>query len=235
MNRLAEFRQHMEAAGHQELSDTLVLTTEPRFAAQQVTLFLPQGQELVRNLTLTVDPGENLLIQGPNGAGKSTLLRLFAGLWPFASGHLTTPAKEDMLFVPQKSYLPIGTLRSALIYPSADSDEGHASEQLLTELLRKVGLPSLTNRLNQEADWSQILSMGEQQKLAFARILYHRPQWLILDEATSAVDEQTEQLLYGLLASELPGTTLISVGHRQSLEKYHQHRLELDSQASSFI
>jgi putative ATP-binding cassette transporter len=191
---------------------------------QGLDLHLPNGTALVDALDLHVHPGEWLLVSGPSGIGKSTLLRALAGLWPFGTGRVMLPAGQASLFLPQRPYLPLGNLRDALLYPAADPA---TPPQRLADLLEQVGLPALASHLDAVEPWAQILSLGEQQRLAFARALLQRPAYLFLDEATSALDEPAERQLYRLLAEALPGTAVISVGHRRSLRELHGRRLEL--------
>lgn len=161
---------------------------------------------------------------GASGCGKSTLLRMLAGIWPFGKGKVTIPQGDKVLFLPQKPYLPLGSLRRALYYPLSAS----GSEEQMAEVLRKVGLSHFIEKLDDIDDWSRILSLGEQQRLAFARVLLVKPQWLFLDEATSALDEPREQEMYELLGRELPHTGIISVGHRSTLLAQHGQELRLD-------
>ncbi len=182
----------------------------------------PDGAPLLRGLALRLAPGDALLVQGASGAGKTTLLRALAGLWPFASGRLSAPGADDALFLPQRPYLPLGTLRAALAYP-----EANAEDDRLREVLQQVQLGPLMRRLDEEADWSQVLSLGEQQRLAFARVLLKRPRLVFLDEASSALDEGMEHALYSLLRRELPDAMLVSVGHRGTLRALHTLRLQL--------
>ncbi len=187
-----------------------------------LALALPAtGAALVR-ADLTVAPGERVLIAGPSGSGKSTLLRAIAGIWPFGTGRVRLPAHGTSMVLPQKPYLPIGTLRAAVTYPAPpeafDADTVRAA-------LDAVGMAPFADRLEEEDHWAQRLSGGEQQRVAIARALLHKPDWLYLDEATSACDPATEERLYGLLRDRLPATTLVSVGHRASLTAFHDRRL----------
>ena len=154
--------------------------------------------------------------------GKSTLLRAIAGIWPFGSGEIRVPSNAHVLFLPQKPYLPIGTLREAVSYPMPD---GGVGDTALRKALEAVGLPELADRLDEPGRWALQLSPGEQQRIGFARALVQRPDWLFLDEATSAVDEATEARLYRLVRDRLPGTTLFSVGHRSTLRPFHDRQL----------
>jgi putative ATP-binding cassette transporter len=192
-----------------------------------LTLMTPDAERvLIQNLSLTVKPGENLLIVGESGSGKSSLLRAVAGLWYAGSGIIRRPAPQDMLFLPQQPYMVLGSLRSQLLYPNMDLP---ASDNELLHALEKVNLPNLAHRvggLDAELDWPKLLSVGEQQRLAFARLLLTKPRFAILDEATSALDIANETSLYKQLLDTQ--TTVISVGHRTTILKFHAQVLELD-------
>ena len=190
-----------------------------------VTIRRPDGDVLLRDLNLRLRPGQTLLIKGPSGSGKTTLLRALAGLWPYAHGQVRRPQGASALFLSQRPYLPLGDLRSALAYPGQAQPQDDAR---LVDALRQVNLGHLSQRLDEVADWSRILSIGEQQRVAFARVLFNRPAIVFLDEATSATDEGLEYMLYSLLRSALPDCMLVSVGHRSTLDPFHTHRLYLD-------
>jgi len=200
----------------------VALTANASPTERQRCLVLPGGRPLMENVSFAIRPGDTALISGPSGAGKSTLFRAIAGIWPFGRGDVNLPPAGRVLFLPQKPYLPIGTLREVVSYPTPPAGVADAE---LAEALTAVGLPELTARLGESAHWAQALSPGEQQRIAFARALVQKPDWLFLDEATSAVDEQTEATLYGLLRQRLPGTTVVSVGHRSTLRAFHARRL----------
>jgi putative ATP-binding cassette transporter len=187
-----------------------------------VDLQLPGGRPLVEGVSLDIRPGDTALISGPTGAGKSTLFRAIAGIWPFGRGKIRLPRDGRILFLPQKPYLPIGTLREVVSYPTPITGIDDAA---IRNALQAVGLPQLTAHLDERANWALSLSPGEQQCIAFARALVQKPDWLFLDEATSAVDEETEVRLYSLVRERLPGTTLVSVGHRSTLRAFHARRL----------
>jgi len=190
-----------------------------------VTVRRPDGHALLQGLNLRLRPGQTLLIKGPSGSGKTTLLRALAGLWPYAQGHVRRPEGTAALFLSQRPYLPLGDLRSAVAYPGQALPQDDAR---LADALRLVNLGHLSQRLDEVADWSRILSIGEQQRVAFARVLFNHPAIVFLDEATSATDEGLEHMLYGLLRSALPDCMLVSVGHRSTLDPFHTHRLHLD-------
>jgi putative ATP-binding cassette transporter len=186
----------------------------------------PDGRSLLGGLALRLTPGEALLIQGASGSGKTTLLRSLAGLWPHARGRVRAPMGPDALFLPQRPYLPLGTLRAALAYPEPQADDAR-----LRQVLDQVQLGHLSGRLDDEADWSHTLSIGEQQRLAFARVLLKRPRLVYLDEASSAMDEGLEHAMYDLLRRELPEAIVVSVGHRSTLQPFHTQRLQLTGDA----
>lgn len=190
-----------------------------------VTVRRPDGGVLLHTLNLRLRPGQTLLIKGPSGSGKTTLLRALAGLWPYAQGYVRRPEGASALFLSQRPYLPLGDLRSAVAYPGVALPQDDAR---LADALRQVNLGHLSARLDEVADWSRILSIGEQQRVAFARVLFNRPAIVFLDEATSATDEGLEHMLYSLLRSALPDCMLVSVGHRSTLDPFHTHRLDLD-------
>jgi putative ATP-binding cassette transporter len=189
-----------------------------------VALSLPSGQPLISTSNATIKAGESLLICGPSGSGKSTLFRAIAGIWPFGKGRMRLPAGFRVLFLPQRPYLPIGTIRDVVSYPASPAE---FSDEQINEVLSAIGLPQLVNRIDDHQHWSLQLSPGEQQRIAFARAMLQKPAWLFLDEATSALDEAAEEKLYRLLKERLVGTTIISIGHRPALFAFHTRRLEL--------
>lgn len=185
----------------------------------------PDGQPLLRGLQLQLRPGQALLIRGPSGSGKTTLLRSIAGLWPHAEGTVGRPGGHQALFLSQRPYLPLGDLRTAIAYPGEATLQ---DDERLRQALTQVSLAHLTDKLDIQQDWSRILSIGEQQRLAFARVLFNRPAILFLDESTSAMDEGLEHALYTLLREEMRSTMLVSVGHRSTLAGFHTDWLEMD-------
>ena len=184
----------------------------------------PCGAPLVRRADAVVRPGERVLIQGESGTGKSTLFRAIAGAWPWASGSIRMPGRDSAMFMPQRPYLPLGTLGAALAYPAAP---GAFTDAEMGTALARCGLARLAERLGEEARWDRILSLGEQQRLAFARALLHRPRWIFLDEATAALDEANQDAMMRLLQDELPASAVVSIGHRPGLDRYHGRVLTL--------
>jgi len=189
-----------------------------------LTLSLPDGRSIVSVDGLDLRKGESALLTGPSGSGKSTLLRAIAGIWPFGQGRIGVPEGATVMLLPQRPYLPLGTLRGAVTYPGV---AGTYSDAAIREALAAARLPELVDRLDHEDAWSARLSGGEQQRLAIARALLAKPDWLFLDEATSALDEFTEAALYKMLAERLPGTTIVSIGHRSTLLAMHARHLEM--------
>jgi len=227
VDRLLTFRSAAEGArdvgeGHKTIERQEEAGAS--LAIENLSLALPNGQSLFKGLSLNFAPGESVLLTGPNGSGKSTLLRTLAGLWPFGSGRVALPQGGNLMFLPQRPYLPIDTLKAAVAYPAHD---GEFSDNAVIEVLTLVGLGEFVARLDENQHWGNVLSGGEQQRLSIARALLHRPRWLFLDEATSAIDEDGEAALYRLLHQRLPGTAIISIGHRGSLVALHGRHLNL--------
>ena len=197
-------------------------------AVQHFQVQLPNGNLLIEQANLSLAPGERVLIMGASGAGKSTLLRALAGLWPFGSGLVRLPPGGDSLFLPQRPYLPLGSLRDALTYPAPVV---RVDDEQLRAVLAQVGLSALGSVLDAVEPWSMVLSLGEQQRLALARVLLQRPSLVFLDEATSALDEAAEAQLYRLLIEECPNLAMVSIGHRPSLRAFHRRILRLENRA----
>ena len=185
---------------------------------------LPDGQPLLTDLDLDLAAGEALVVKGPSGSGKTTLLRSLAGLWPYVEGTISRPEPDRLLFCAQQPYLPLGTLRAALAYPSSAES---LSDDEARDILRAVQLGYVADRLDVEADWTRTLSPGEQQRLAFGRILLARPLVAFLDETTSALDEGMEHAIYELVRERLPECTIVSVGHGSTLDSLHTNELTL--------
>jgi putative ATP-binding cassette transporter len=225
VQRLAGFREKMnEIAAEQRAPQPIeIVRGGTGVEVESLDLNLPDGRPLRRNIALAATPDKPLLMTGASGAGKSTLLRAIAGLWPFGRGRIRV-ADGRALFLPQRPYLPLGTLADALVYPRAAAELSRAS---LGEALRAVGLAQLVDRLDEDGNWAQRLSIGEQQRLAFARVLLARPEIVFLDEATSALDEAAETALYRLLREAAWQPTIVSVGHHGALRRFHDTVVDL--------
>lgn len=230
--RLLSFDKHIAAIEKEteEKSGSLVREETPdRLRLTDVTISVPamdenkRTREIISSASCTIKSGEHVILKGPSGSGKSTLLRTLAGFWPYVKGHISMPAPSEMMFIPQKPYIPMGTSAEAASYPLETADK-----EILSLLLVECGLSHLMEKPDTEADWSHILSLGEQQKLAFVRVFLRKPKWVFLDEATSAMDEETEEKMYRLLTA-LPGTTVISIGHRSTLDKWHDRVLRIEN------
>ena len=226
LDRLTGFHYSVEAAQKQSKTDITDHPTDVIF--QHLSVKSPMGKILIKDLNLTLTQGNSLLIQGQSGVGKTTLLRTIAGLWSYAEGKIFCP-QHNTLFLSQRPYLPQGNLLTALYYPDTTENVDLAK---ITQVLEQVQLAHLQDRLEQEQDWSRILSLGEQQRLAFARLLLHKPKVAFLDEASASLDEGMEHAMYRLIREELPNTTIISVGHRSTLVPLHQQQLELHTNGS---
>jgi putative ATP-binding cassette transporter len=224
IRRLGTFTQHMEKAGAMAYGVKHEPAGQGELSLSRLDVALPDGRRLVRDCTLTLPAGSRVLVTGRSGCGKSTLLRTLAGIWPYGVGHVEMKEGARVLFLPQRPYLPLGSLRGALIYPATAA----AKDIRIDVALQKVGLSYLVPKLDTTDDWSRILSLGEQQRLAFARVLLVRPDWVFLDEATSALDEPREKEMYELLRRELPGLSIVSVGHRSTLFALHDEELHLE-------
>jgi vitamin B12/bleomycin/antimicrobial peptide transport system ATP-binding/permease protein len=233
--RLDGFEASIAGAARLAGAPDSIKVTSPSTANEidlkQLLVRLPNGTPLVSATNFNLRAGERTLVTGPSGAGKSTLFRAIAGIWPFGTGAIAIPAKASLMMLPQRPYLPIGSLQAAIVYPA---DAGAYSSDQVRETLIAVGLPALASRIGEEAHWNRMLSLGEQQRLGLARALLHAPQYLFLDEATASLDEASEAALYRLLEERLPATTVISIGHRSTLEAFHQRHIVLTRDGDRF-
>lgn len=196
---------------------------EEGIVLENFSAWLPDNTMLVRDFSLHISPGNHTLIYGPSGAGKSTLFQAINGLWPYCSGTLILPKEESIMFLPQKPYMPITSLRQVLLYPGNSKEY---SDSTIREVMQECNLAHLVNKLDDKCHWGQQLSLGEQQCIAIVRAIFQQPQWLFLDEATSALDQVTEMKLYGALTKKLPHTTLICIAHKQNLVGFYQQKLD---------
>ncbi len=214
-----ERAQALDAAG-----PARVATSASEVDLDDIDLTLPDGRRVLENKHLALAAHESVVLTGPSGSGKSTLFRAVGGIWPFGEGQIRMPAGARVMVMPPKPYIPISTLRAAVTYPAVP---GTYSDDDIRDALTAAHLRALTGELDQEEVWSQRLSSGEQQRLALARAVLFRPDWLFLDEATSAVDEKLEAELYAMLAQRLPETTLVSIGHRSAVATLHRRHIEM--------
>lgn len=233
VNRLREFKRVMHQPHLKESVSpatehggiNLHYVDESQLVTRGLTLALPNGETLAHVRDVAIKPASRWLVRGPSGSGKSTLLRALAGLWPFGSGSIDAPVGARMMFIPQQSYLPIGTLKAALAYP-ATSDT--FSDDDCREALRLCRLEDYVDRLHESAHWTRVLSPGEQQRLAAARVLLHKPDYVFLDEATSALDTENEAHVYRVMNERLPNAAIVSVAHRESLAQFHDETLIIE-------
>lgn len=227
LDRLTGFIDANDQA--RDLPQITIVENRDKLIVEHLNVNRPDGTPLTTDLNVSLAAGDSLLIKGPSGSGKTTLLRTIAQLWPYANGKVERAIANETIFLSQKPYLPLGQLKEALAYPGIPKDN---DQQLLADVLTKVNLAHLIPHLDEPHDWSRILSIGEQQRLAFARVLFNKPKLVFLDEATSATDEGLEYTLYQLLKDELPDAIIVSVGHRSTLDKFHSHLLQITGKGS---
>jgi putative ATP-binding cassette transporter len=227
VHRVARFREALDdLPAVEEGAEEIKRALHPNghLAFEGVRILLPDGHIIIEDATVSVSPGERVLIVGDTGRGKSTLFRVVAGLWPWGSGTILTPAPEAMAFLPQRPYLPLGTLRNALSYPGSPDAFSDAE---VRQALERCDLGNLVAKLDRTERWDKDLSLGEQERLAFARLLLHKPSWVFLDEATAALDEDSQRHVMSMFKEELKSTTVLSIGHRPDLADYHTRTLQL--------
>jgi len=239
--RIADWRSHLErvvaledsldAADILDAGEVRISVTEgPLPDGREVLAFRDlqiaqaDGNILVGEANAEIQAGEKVLIVGESGTGKSTLFRAISGVWPWGSGEIRVPPRDHMMFMPQRPYLPLGTLRGAIAYPAAPKKFPDAA---VTAALERCGLAHLMGRLDEDERWDRMLSLGEQQRLAFARLLLHRPRWVFMDEATAALDEANQDAMMGLFREQLSDSALVSIGHRPGLDLFHDRTLTL--------
>jgi putative ATP-binding cassette transporter len=229
VERLAGFERAIDNSERiKEMPPRVAVEKRPgseKIEIQALNVNLPSGSPLVVADHAAIAAGDRVLVNGPSGSGKSTLFRAIGGVWPFGSGRVALPADSRVMILPQRPYFAVGTLRAAVSYPALHDRFGEAE---VREALAAVGLGWLAPRLAEEAHWNRILSLGEQQRLALARALLHRPRYLFLDEATASLDEAAEAAMYRLLHERFPGLTLVSIGHRSTLAAFHRRRFVLE-------
>lgn len=211
-------------AAHEETIGIAPAKGGREIGLDQLLVKLPNGTPLVTADDFTIRASERVLVTGPSGSGKSTLFRAIAGIWPFGKGTVAIPERARLMMLPQRPYFPVGPLRDAIVYPA---EHGAFQPAQIKEALVEVGLPKLAERLDEDGHWNRMLSLGEQQRLGLVRALLHAPDYLFLDEATASLDEPSEARLYRLIAGKLPATTIVSIGHRSTLNAFHNRNVRL--------
>ena len=232
--RLTDFSNAMSAVEKQPKTIELVEAGEASLPihSNNLEMLAPDGRLLFNSNGLNITQGQHTIINGASGSGKSTLFRTLAGLWPFAKGRLQSAPFADSLYLPQKPYLPLGSLRACIAYPSA---EAKFSDAQIIEILQVLGLEKLAQKLDAIEPWHAMLSPGEQQRLAIGRAILNQPKWLFLDEATSALSEQVELQMYELLIARIAQVTLVSIAHRASVDQFHRQKLLIDTQTKNLV
>lgn len=226
VERLTDFKKSMTRLD--EKSDIMQIEYriggDDHLEAFNLNLYKPDGAPIISHLDLRIDQGEWVMVSGPSGRGKSTLLKALLGIWPYGQGLIEGPPRDETMFLPQKAYMPLGSLKACLTYPREPESISH---QQVQDILRLCGLSGFVDKLDQVDNWGQVLSLGEQQRLSFARLFLLKPRWIFLDEATSALDLSSEGRMYELLRTLCPGATVVSVAHRLYLRDYHDRELEV--------
>ena len=234
IERLDGFDKSVAAAQALAVTPPRVTVTPGDGAAiafKDLAVQLPNGMPLVNAAELSIATGDTVLVNGPSGSGKSTLFRAMAGIWPFGSGTITVPRNAKIMMLPQRPYFPIAPLAAAVAYPA---EPGTFDSARVAELIAAVGLPALVSRIEEEAHWNRMLSLGEQQRLGIARAILLAPDYLFLDEATASLDEEAEAAVYRLLEQRLAKATIVSIGHRSTLAAFHRRRLNFTREGDRF-
>jgi putative ATP-binding cassette transporter len=229
VKRLLTFLNHMAEIEEQAIAQNKLIYKKfptKKIVVRNLSLSTPRGEPLLKGINEQFDFGGHYLLKGSSGIGKSTFIRAIAGIWPFGAGDIELPEKESVIYLPQKPYVPLGTLKDALLFPH---DQGaDLPDEEINQALVDCHLQNLTNRLHETARWSELLSPGELQRISFARILLHKPDWIFLDESTSSLDLANEKYLYKLLKEKLPRSAVISVGHQASTEAFHDAIIDME-------
>jgi putative ATP-binding cassette transporter len=226
IERLASFADVMDESERELAVHEIALVSSPgdRLSLENLRLEAPGGRVLLEVASASVDPGERIVVTGPSGSGKTVLLRTIAGVWPFGSGRIELPRRECLHFVPERPYLPLGTLRAVASFPA---EAGSFEDESIREALGALGLAQLADRLDDVEPWDQLLTDAEKQRLALVRVLLHAPDWVFLDKATSALDEATEARVYELLAERLPRAAVVTAAHRPNVARFHTREWRL--------
>lgn len=227
-DRLTTFVNHMSDAEDKAARENKLVFNKQAangIISRNISVATPRGEELLHGINEEFLHGNHYLIEGESGVGKSTFVRALSGIWPYSSGEAIFPEDKTVMYVPQRPYMPIGTLMEAILFPERDNP---ALEAQVSKVLKQCHLEHLVPRLGESAAWSDQLSPGEQQRVAFSRVLLHKPDWVFLDESTSMLDHANEELMYSLIKSELPHCSIVSVGHRATLEKMHDHIINVE-------
>ncbi len=233
--RLTTFLNHLQAIDERVSKQNHLVfhqQVENKITTKQLSVSTPAETMLLKDINEEFVHGKNYLIKGRSGLGKSTFVRAIAGIWPYAMGEITFPQKKQVMYLPQKPYMPIGTLSEAILFPDKKQPE---LERQVEQILRDCNLDHLIPRLHEKAAWSEQFSPGEQQRISFARILLHRPDWVFLDESTSMLDLGNEKRMYRLLKEKLPHCSIVSVGHRPSLDEFHEKVIDIEKYAVSLV
>lgn len=228
IGRVSLFKEAMEDLEDDiDTQERLELAPHPegKLAFEGVSISLIDGRTVIDDATAVIEPGERVLITGESGSGKSTLFRAVAGLWPWGSGRVLVPPEEERMFMPQRPYMPLGTLRQAISYPSGPD---RFDDDAIAAAMERCGLADFEDKLGEERRWDRSLSLGQQQRVAFARVLLHRPKWVFMDEATSALDDDSQADMLALFQDELADTTILSIAHRPGVEAFHTRTLRLE-------